>query len=67
MDDKKVVNTQHVKYIETLSRIRNISLLNQMNSSVDGAVEISGLAYPIRRIATRCVERQSPQHLLRLL
>jgi hypothetical protein len=35
MDDKMVVNTQHVKYIETLSRIQNLSLLNQSNSSVD--------------------------------
>jgi hypothetical protein len=44
MDDKKVVNTQHVKYIETLSRIQNLSLLNQLNSSIDGAVEDAGLA-----------------------
>jgi hypothetical protein len=44
MDDKKVVNTQHVKYIETLSRIQNVSLLNQLNCSVDGAVENTGLA-----------------------
>ncbi len=44
MDDKKVVNTQHVKYIETLSRIQNLSLLNRLNSSIDGAVEDTGSA-----------------------
>jgi hypothetical protein len=42
MDDKKVVNTQHVKYIETLSRIQNLSLLNRLNSSIDGTVEDTG-------------------------
>jgi hypothetical protein len=41
MDDKKVVNTQHVKYIETLSRIQNLSLLNRF-SSIDGTVEDTG-------------------------
>ncbi len=39
MDEKKVVNTQHVKYIETLSRIQHLSLLNRLNSSIDRAVE----------------------------
>jgi hypothetical protein len=27
MDDKKVVTTQHVKYIQTLSRAQNLTLL----------------------------------------
>jgi hypothetical protein len=35
MDDKKVVNTQHVKYIETLSRTRNSSLLNPVEGGFD--------------------------------
>ena len=43
MDDKKAVNTQHVKYIETLSRIQNLNLLNRL-SSVDGTVEDTGSA-----------------------
>jgi hypothetical protein len=43
MDDKKAVNTQHVKYIETLSRIQNLSLLNRF-SGIDGTVEDTGSA-----------------------
>jgi hypothetical protein len=35
MDDKKVVNTQHVKYIETLSRAQNLNLLQPDDSSAD--------------------------------
>ncbi len=44
MNAKKLVSTQHVKYIETLSRIQNLSLLHQLNNSVDGAGESSELA-----------------------
>jgi hypothetical protein len=40
MDDKKVVNTQHVKYIETLSREQNSSLL--LTSADDGVVDYTG-------------------------
>jgi hypothetical protein len=35
MDDKKVVVTQHVKYIETLSRAQNFSLLTPTATSID--------------------------------
>jgi hypothetical protein len=35
LDDKKVVNSQHVKYIETLSRAQNLKLLNPTNCSGD--------------------------------
>jgi hypothetical protein len=40
MDDKKEVNTQHVKYIETLSRAQNSSLL--LTSADDGVVDYTG-------------------------
>jgi hypothetical protein len=33
MDDKKVVTTQHVKYIQTLSRAQNLTLLQPSNDS----------------------------------
>jgi hypothetical protein len=66
MNDKKVVITQHVKYIEVLSRTQNLSLLNQLNCSIDGAIEDIGLAsntadiYPMGGTS-------EPQHLLCLL
>jgi hypothetical protein len=44
MDDKKVINTQHVKYIETLSRAQNHSLLSDGESNVAGSEEVTGLA-----------------------
>ncbi len=44
MDNKKVVNTQHVKHNETLSRAQNISPLNRFDGSVDGTVDNTGFA-----------------------
>ena len=37
MDDKKVVNTQHVKYIETLSRAQNMNLLTPTSNTTEAA------------------------------
>ncbi len=42
MDDKKVVNTQHDKYIETLPRTQNSSLLHSVEGSVDGDSDNTG-------------------------
>ncbi len=36
MDDKKVVTTQHVKYIQTLSRAQNLTLLTSFSGSSNG-------------------------------
>ena len=43
MDDKKVVTTQHVKYIETLSRAQIYSLLRLGNDCIDASVDGAGL------------------------
>jgi hypothetical protein len=44
MDDKKVVNTTHVKYIQTLSRAQNLTLLepasDDSNRNQDGFIEV---------------------------
>jgi hypothetical protein len=47
MDDKKIVNTQHVKYIEKLSSAQNSSLLNPDEGSIDDTVNGTGLASAI--------------------
>ncbi len=47
MDDKKLINTQHVKYIETLSRGQNSSLLHPVDGHLDGTVDDTGLATDI--------------------
>jgi hypothetical protein len=39
MDDKKVVNTQHIKYIETLSHAQKSSLLTPAD---DGVLDYTG-------------------------
>jgi hypothetical protein len=44
MDNKKVVNTQHIKYIETLSHAQKLYLLIQFDSSVDDIVDNADLA-----------------------
>jgi hypothetical protein len=72
MDDKSVVNTQHVKYIETLSCAQNFTLLTQIGGSVDGMVDKTGLVTgtaqhcvtPRLRNTYRCAQLTSASHLV---
>ncbi len=43
MDDKKIVTTQHVNYIEALSCAQNYSLLHPANDRIDDTVDGTGL------------------------
>jgi hypothetical protein len=56
-DEKKVVTTQHVKYIQTLSRAQNLTLLTSFsgssNSGNDGFIDVEGDTGLVLPIAAR--------------
>jgi hypothetical protein len=41
MDDKKVITTQHVKYIQTLSRAQNLPLLEPPSASISSGNRVN--------------------------
>lgn len=68
MDDKKFVNTQHVKHIETLSRAQNSSLLQTGNiegegtgsaTSDTGSHPVGGVSAPSISSPTEAVSHMS--------
>jgi hypothetical protein len=69
VNDKKVVVTQHVKYIETLSRAQNFSLLTPTAPSVISPLESTGSAtspadsHPVHPSHQHFQQRSSSQHL----
>ncbi len=66
IDDKKVANTQHVKYIQTLSRAQNLtccSLPVQAEMTVPSMLKVTPGMPPVLPIAVRRVERYYLQHL----